>query len=120
MISHDAASLIATTISSYNANPDSVHEQLSRIDFVARITLALAAPAALAQPDFKIMIQCSPGYGSLRGALVGIEERAGQAPFTTIARIGQELLSVRVPSPDPTLQTVEALRNHLFHGGGAA
>ncbi len=63
------------------------------------------------------MIQCSPGYGSLHRALVGIEERAGQAPFTIIARIGQDLLSVRVPSPDPTLQTAEALRNHLFHGG---
>lgn len=117
MTSYNAANLIATTISSYTANPSSVHEQLSRIDFVARLALALSAPAALSNPDFKITMQCSPGYGALRGALISIEEHAGQDPFTTIARIGQELLSARVPSPDPTLQTVEALRNHLFHGG---
>jgi hypothetical protein len=117
-MSYAAATLIPNTITSFAANPASVHEQLSHIDFVARLSLALAAPGALLNPEFQLKIPSSPGLGSLREALTQVEQHAVSSFFAAIARAGLKLLSTRLSGPDPMLHSLDGLRNHVFHGGG--
>lgn len=114
MDSYDAASLIGSAISSFTARQDSVHEQISRIDFVIRLTLALSAPGALSRTD--LQIRCNPGLGSLQEMLELVKEHAHE-PFSEIADAGLRLLATPLPAAESELQAIYRLRNYLFHGG---
>lgn len=117
MNTYNAGTLVETTIASYTASLSSVHEQLSRIDFISRLTFSLAAPGALLRPEFQISIPCNPGPAVIREALGKIKDQAGNNIFGTIAQVGYDILTTPLPSRDPVLQSVINLRNHVFHGG---
>jgi hypothetical protein len=115
MTNYDASSLITTTISSYIASAASVHEQIAKIDFVTRLTLALSAPGALSRTN--LQIPPIPGLGALQEMLEQVKEHAQVAPFLTIAEAGLRLLATPLPLNDQDLRSVYRLRNYLFHGG---
>lgn len=114
---YQAGSLIQNAISSFSASESSPHEQLSRMDFVARLAFALSAHSAIHNSDLSIGISATPGLGDLRQGLEAIAEKCGKPVFSAIAQAGLQMLKVRLKTSDPALSTVEKLRNHLFHGG---
>jgi hypothetical protein len=117
-MSHQLAPLIRDALDTFPAGATSAHEQLSRVDFAARITFALSAPAALADPAFQIQLPPSPGIGPLAEALQRIVGRSTNRSCSSIAQIGLTLLSTQLPLSRPDLRTIDGLRNYLFHGGG--
>lgn len=114
---HLASTLIHDTIASFTASASSPHEQLSRLDFVARLALALSAHSAIQHSPVNVGMSTSPGLGWIRQGLEAVRAKCGKAAFASIAQAGIQMLAVRLPVSDPRLKTVEGLRNHLFHGG---
>lgn len=109
-----AADLVRDTIANYTASKTSPHEQLSRLDFTARLALGLSAHAATANASESLGLKPSPGIGALRTTLEKVQARCPPS-FAGIARAGLQLLDTRVVGHETW--TVERLRNHLFHGG---
>jgi hypothetical protein len=114
---HVASTVIQETIGAFVANASSPHEQLSRLDFVARLSLALAAHSAIKHSSVQIGMSTSPGLGWLRQGLEAVRDNSGKPTFAAIAQAGIQMLSVRLPLSDPRLKSIEGLRNHVFHGG---
>lgn len=113
MNTYDAPSLIRDTISSYAARTDSVHEQISKIDFITRLALALSSPSALTRTS--LQMQPNPGLGVLHEMLNVVKMHSHSSPLIAVVDAGLKLLATSLPYQD--LPSIYRLRNHLFHGG---
>lgn len=114
---YQADTYIRNAITSFDASSKSPHEQVSRIDFVARLILGLTAHSAISTSDVLLDISSSPGPDVLLDRLKTVKQNSHNRIFNTIAQEGIQLLTTRLPSHDSKLQSINGLRHYLFHGG---